>query len=109
MNLLIVLQSQQSGIPSLVFFASIFIIMYFFFIRPQVKKQKAQNAFTTEMGKGDEVVTGSGIIGKITKIEANVVHLQIDQKTFIKVLKGAISKEMTDSYRAAESKSNSES
>ncbi len=99
---LILLQSSSSGVPSLLFFASIFVIMYFFFIRPQVKKQKAQNKFTTELGKGDEVVTGSGMIGKINKIEGNIVHLEIAQKTFIKVLKGAISKEMTESLYAKE-------
>ncbi len=93
---LILLQTQNSGMSSLIFFASIFIIMYFFFLRPQVKKQKAQNAFNNDMGKGDEVVTGAGIIGKIIKIENDIVHLQVDQKTFIRVVKGAISKEMTD-------------
>lgn len=101
---LIFLQSSQSPYASLLFFATVFVIMYFFFIRPQVKKQKQQNSFVQEMAKGDEVVTGSGIIGKIAKIEGNIVHLQIDQKTFIKVLKGAISKEMTENLNA---KSNS--
>lgn len=103
---LIILQAQGSGLSSLVFFASVFAIMYFFFLRPQVKKQKAQNAFATALNKGDEVVTGSGIIGKINRIEGDVIYLQIDQKTFIKVLKGAISKEMTDSFNAAKSPSN---
>ncbi len=88
--------SQSSPIPSLLFFGAIFIIMYFFFLRPQVKKQKAQNTFSDDLKKGDEIVTGAGIIGKITKIEDGIVQLQIDQKTFIRVVKGAISKEMTE-------------
>ncbi len=97
MNLLINLEAGITpGIAQLVFFASIFMIMYFFFLRPQVKKQKAQDTFASSLAKGDEVVTGSGIIGKINKIEGGVVQLQVDQKTFIKVLKGAISKEMTE-------------
>jgi len=83
------------GFSQLLFFASIFLIMYFFFLRPQVKKQKAQDKFSKELAKGSEVVTTSGIIGKISKIEDGIVHLQIDQKTFIRVVKGAISKEMT--------------
>ena len=70
-------------------------VFYFFFIRPQAKKQKAQGTFISELEKGDEVVTASGIIGRINKIEGNIVHLQIDQKTFIKVLRSAISSEMT--------------
>ena len=64
-----------------------------------------QSKFETEMGKGDEVVTSSGIIGKISKIEKGIVYLQIDQKTFIKVLKGAISKEMTENLNKASSES----
>ena len=82
--------SQGSGMSTLIFFLSVFAIMYFFFLRPQVKRQKEQNKFTDEMKKGDEVVTGSGIIGKINKIEGNIIHLEIAQKTFIRVMKGAI-------------------
>jgi preprotein translocase subunit YajC len=96
---MIILQSGSTGgVPQLIFFASIFLIMYFFFLRPQVKKQKAQDNFAKDLTKGDEVVTGSGIIGRINKIEGNIIHLQIDQKTFIRVLKGAISKEMTENF-----------
>ena len=92
-------QAPAGSLINMVFFLSIFAIMYFFFIRPSVKKQKAQEAFTTELNKGTEVVTSSGIIGRINKIEDGIVHLQIDQKTFIRVVKGAISKEMTEQYQ----------
>lgn len=68
-------------------------------MRPATKKQSEQKSFTDELSKGDEVVTSSGIIARINKIEDNVVHLQVDQKTFIKVVRAAISKEMTEQYR----------
>ena len=91
---------QGSGSPSLLsqFFPLILVIfiIYFFFIRPQAKKQKEQNAFVKAMQKGDEVVTSSGIIGKINKLEEDAVTLQVDTKTFIRVLPSAISKEMSD-------------
>lgn len=90
----------NQSIFQLVIFGAIFIVFYFFFIRPQAKKQKAQGNFVNEIAKGDEVVTGSGIIGKINKIDDKVVHLQVDQKTFLKVLKTTISKDLTDSYLA---------
>ncbi len=95
---MIFLQSQApaAGMVNMLFFLSIFAIMYFFFIRPSVKKQKAQDTFTTDLAKGEEVVTTSGIIGRINKIEDDIVHLQLDQKTFIRVLRGAISKDMTE-------------
>jgi len=73
--------------------------MYVFFILPRTKQQKAQNKFLTEIKKGDLVVTASGIVGKITKIEDLVVELQLDSKSFIKVLKSSISKEGTDSIK----------
>ncbi len=97
---MIFLQQQPSGlgIVNLLFFLSVFMIFYFFFMRPASKKQAAQKSFTDELSKGDEVVTSSGMIARINKVEDNIVHLQIDQKTFIRVVKAAISKEMTEQY-----------
>lgn len=86
----------SEGIMQMVIFGGIILVFYLFFIRPQAKKQKEQGNFVSEMKKGDEVVTGSGIIGRINKIDGNIVHLQTDQKTFLKVLKSSISKELTD-------------
>ena len=83
----------------LILYIILFAIMYVFFILPRTKQQKAQNKFLTEIKKGDLVVTASGIVGKITKIEDLVVELQLDSKSFIKVLKSSISKEGTDSIK----------
>jgi len=72
-------------------------VFYFFIIRPQSKMRKDQETFTNNLEKGTEVVTSSGIIGRINKVEENIVTLQVDTKTFIRITKGAISKEMTES------------
>lgn len=94
-----------AGMVNMLFFLAMFAVVYFFFLRPSVKKQKAQEAFSEELIKGKEVVTTSGIIGRINKIEEGIVHLQIDQKTFMKVVKGAISREMTENlHKSAENK-----
>lgn len=90
----------MGGWSMIVFYILIFGIMYFFMLRPQIKKQKLQNEFGNQLKKGDQVATTSGIIGRITKIEENIVELQLDGKTFIRVLKSAISKEATDSLPA---------
>lgn len=74
-------------------------VVFFFFLRPQAKKQKAQEKFVVEMKKGDQVVTTSGIIGKISKIDTHSVSLQLDQKTFVNVVPNAISMEMSEDYR----------
>ncbi|MGB4961013.1 MAG: preprotein translocase subunit YajC, partial [Saprospiraceae bacterium] len=68
MTSLIILQSTGGGVLSFVFPALMLAFFYFFFIRPQIKKQKEQTAFSGQMKKGDEVVTTSGIIGQINKI-----------------------------------------
>ncbi len=94
--------AQPNPIMSWLPLILIFGVLYFFMIRPQAKKQKAQTKFLGEIQKGDEIVTSSGIVGRINKIEGNTLTLQIDSKTFVKVLKGSISKEMTDSYQKEE-------
>ena len=70
-------------------------VMYFFFIRPQAKRQKEQQAFVDQLEKGQDVVTASGMFGKIVKIEDQVVTLEVDQKTFVRVTRASVSKDMT--------------
>ncbi|HMS69256.1 MAG: preprotein translocase subunit YajC [Saprospiraceae bacterium] len=94
----VILQSSSSSIIGMLPLLLMFVIMYFFFIRPQVKKQKEQTSFIGGIKKGDEVVTSSGLIGKIDSIVGEEVTIQADSKTFLKFTKGAISKEMTESY-----------
>ncbi|MEL6866717.1 MAG: preprotein translocase subunit YajC [Bacteroidota bacterium] len=74
----------------------IIIVFYFFIIRPQNQKQKEQDTFLEELEKGDEVVTTSGILGRVSKIEDNIITLQVDTKTFLRVTKGSISKELSE-------------
>lgn len=73
----------------------IFLTFYVFIIRPQQKMRTEQEDFSKNLKKGMDVVTSSGIYGKINKIEGDVVHVQVDSKTFIKFTKSAISREMT--------------
>ena len=90
----------QAGAPSLMNqmmpFLLIIVVMYFFFIRPQSQKQKAQLKFVDEMKKGDQIVTTSGILGKISKIDDSIVTLEISPKTYMQVTRSAISKELTE-------------
>ena len=104
MNLFIILQSSGGGLLSLLPMLAIFVVMYFFFIRPQVKKQKEQNSFLNEIKKGDEIVTSSGLIGKIESIVGEEVTLLVDSKTYLRFTKGAISKEMTEAFRKSTAK-----
>jgi len=99
-NIMFLQSAGNAGMINMVLFGGILLVFYFFIIRPQAKKQKEQAKFVNSLEKGQEVVTASGIVGKINKVEDNFVQLQVDQKTFLKVLKSAISKEMTEALKS---------
>lgn len=78
--------------PQLLFFGAIFIVMYFFMIRPQQKKAKEQKNFRAGLKKGDFIQTLGGIHGKIYSIESDeTVWLEVDPKgTRLKIEKAGI-------------------
>ena len=100
-SLFILQAASPSIIGSLWPLLLMFVVIFFFFIRPQAKKQKEQVKFLDALDKGEEVVTTSGIIGRVNKIEGSIVTLAVAEKTFIRVTKGSISREMTESYQKA--------
>ena len=77
------------------------VVFYFFMMRPQAKRQKEQSAFADSLEKGKEVVMTSGLVGKVNKIDGNLVTLEIANGTFVRVVKSSISKEMTEAFFAA--------
>lgn len=95
LNQLILLQSQGSGIMNVVMIAGIFVVMYFFMIRPQSKRQKEQEAFTEALEKGDRVVTSAGIHGKILNIIGSVITVEIAKGVSVKIEKDFISKDLS--------------
>ncbi len=85
-----------SGIMGQVFlFGSIILIMYFFMIRPQQKKQKDAKNFVESIKKGDQVVTIGGIHGKVSSLEGDAIIMDLDKGVKIKVEKSAISAEFS--------------
>ena len=63
-----------------------FGIFYFILIRPQVKKQKEHQAMLGRLGKGDEVLTKGGMIGKITGVsDDGVLVLELQEKVRVRV------------------------
>jgi preprotein translocase subunit YajC len=75
----IILQAQaEGGMSFFILIGGMFLIMYFFMIRPQVKKQKEAKSFREELSKGDKVVTIGGIHGKVVDMNERTVLLQVD-------------------------------
>ena len=66
------------------------LIMYFFMIRPQNKKQKELANFRNNLQVGDEVMTAGGIYGRIRVVEATYVMLEVADGVRIKVDKNSI-------------------
>ena len=65
-------------------------VFYFFLIRPQAKKQKEQGNFLATLKSGDQVITQSGILGKISSINDHIIHLEIANNVQIKILKSQV-------------------
>jgi preprotein translocase subunit YajC len=70
-------------------------VIVIFMVLPQRKKAREQKDFLENMKKGDEVVTASGLLGRIDKIEGAIVTLNIGNKTYVRYTKNAISKELS--------------
>ncbi len=68
----------------------IFVIFYFLLIRPQQRKAKEHQTFLDSIEKGTDVVTNSGIIGKVTGITKTVITLEVAPKIRMKFLKNTI-------------------
>ena len=81
----------NQGTQSLIMFALIFVVMYFFMIRPQIKKQKAENQYRSALKMGDKIITIGGIHGKIIELAKNSVVIEVHGGSKIKVLKSGIS------------------
>ena len=67
-----------------------FVVLYFLMIRPQMKRQKEQKSMMEALGKGDEVVTAGGILGRITKVADGYLTIEISTGTEIVVQKNAV-------------------
>lgn len=89
---------------NLLFLGAMILIFWLFLIRPQAKKQREQKTFMESLGQNDQVVTASGILGRISKIEDDIVTLEVASKSYIRVTKNAISKEMTDAIYGEDKK-----
>ncbi|MDX2135492.1 MAG: preprotein translocase subunit YajC [Saprospiraceae bacterium] len=85
--------TQSSPFMAFLFPLLILVVFYFFLLRPQIKKQKDQQKMIDSLKEGQEVVTTAGIIGKVVRIDGNIVRLLVDEKTYIRVLKQTISGE----------------
>jgi preprotein translocase subunit YajC len=82
---------SASMISGLIPMVLIFVIFWFLLIRPQQKQMKEQRAKIESAKKGDSVVTGGGFLGKISKVEGDIVEVEIASGIKVKVVKSTLS------------------
>lgn len=88
-------QSSQApaggGMGSLFMFGLLFVVFYFFLIRPQLKQQKEHKQMVEGLARGDEVVTSGGLLGRINEVGDNFLLLEIAKDIEVKVQKQSVS------------------
>ena len=87
---------QGSGWSMWIMLALIFVVMWFFMIRPQRKQQKELQAFRDGLKKGDKVVTVGGIYGTVCELKENTVLIEVDSNVKIRVSKNALVKDFAE-------------
>ena len=92
-------QPAGGGWSMWIMLALIFVIMWFFMIRPQRKQQKELENFRNALKKGDKVVTIGGIYGIVSEIKEDSVLIEVDNNVKIRVSKQALVKDFSDPTR----------
>ncbi len=97
----VILQAGGQGMQTIIMFGLMFVVMYFFMIRPQMKKAKDHKKMIAELKVGDKIVTTAGIHGKIVGANDTTFLIEVEGGGKIRFDKSAIS---LDATKAAEPK-----
>jgi len=85
------MSGSGSGFAQFIPLILIFVIFYFFLIRPQQKKAKAHKVMVTALKRGDEVITSGGIVGKVERILGeDKLDLLISENVTVQVVQSTI-------------------
>lgn len=82
---------QGSGMAQILLLVAFILIFYFLLWRPQSKRAKEHRALVSGLKAGDEVITGGGMMGRITGVENDFIRLSIAKDVEIKVQRHAVS------------------
>lgn len=87
---------QQAGASSLVLPAILMVGLLYMFIVPQRKQKQKAAELLAKLREGAEVVTASGVYGKINHLEDDLVHLEVDTDVVIRVSKSSVVRILAD-------------
>jgi preprotein translocase subunit YajC len=80
----------SGGLMGLLPLVLIFAVFYFFLIRPQMKQAREHKQMVEALAKGDEIVTGGGLLGRITRLGDNFIMVEIAPEIEVKVQKHSV-------------------
>lgn len=83
-------QPAGGGMGSILMIVALFVVFYFFMIRPQQKRQKEIKKFRESLDKGSKVVTAGGIYGTIREVRDNSFIIEIDNNVRVRIDKGSV-------------------
>ncbi len=70
----------------------IFVVFYFFIIRPQKKKENERKTMIEAVKKGDKVITIGGLYGNVTQVDESSLLVQVDTNTKLRIEKSAVAR-----------------
>ena len=82
--------SMMGGLGAMLPLLIMFAVMYFLMIRPQMKREKERKAMIEALAKGDEVVVGGGLLGRVSKLGETFLHVEIANGVEIQVQRGSV-------------------
>ena len=80
----------ESSLLSLLPLVLMFVVLYFIMIRPQMKRQKEHKAMVEAIGKGDEVVIGGGVLGRVSKLGETYLHVEVANGVELQVQRASV-------------------
>ncbi len=83
-------ESPMSSIASMLPLLLMFVVLYFVMIRPQMKRQKEQKAMIDALAKGDEVIVGGGLLGRVSRVGDTFLQVEIASGVEIQVQRGSV-------------------
>ncbi len=90
---------QPGGLMAFTPLILMFGVFYFLILRPQQKKMKEQQSMIAALKHGDEIVTASGILGKVTGITDKVVTVEVADNVRVKMMKSQVSQVVKGSIK----------
>ena len=90
---------QGGGWSMWVMLILIFVVMWFFMIRPQRKQQKELEKFRNALKRGDKVVTIGGIYGTVDEIKERTILIKVDGDTKLKVDRNSLVKDFSETQQ----------